>query len=401
MGTRNYSDFIDAYMKWQEESESPNAYKKWMAIGAISSCLQLKCKVMWEDGFLHPNMYIILIGPSGEARKGRSMTPIQKLLRDINVGLSSNQATLQALILDMKDSFTTFTPKDGVPIPHCSLTIFSKELTVLIGYQDKDMFANLCDWYDCDDETWKKRTVSRDIEDVVGVCVTLLGATTPASLQSALPTDAITGGFTSRVIYVYERKSAKRISAWQRRERNNDNDSYTKIRDDLRAIKMLGGEFIVTDDAIDCYSQWYLEGDGSKPKMSDRRFQGYNARRATHVGKLSMIMSASRGDAMIIERQDVERAIEELRAVECNMEAVFMGVGMDPLAGLKVDVLDYFRSQYYETGERIIKPRDLLERFQNDMSKETLASVIGDLEAMGRIRIVQGVTKQHFEYKGE
>lgn len=399
--SRHFDDWIDAYMTWQGDSESPESYKKWMAIGVVCACLQKKCKVMWTDGFLHPNEYIILVGPSGEARKGTAMSPAQRLLRDLAVNMSANAATLQALILDMKDAFTTYQPPGSIPIPHCSLCVFSKELTVLLGYQDKDMFANLCDWYDCDPE-WKKRTVSRDVEEIVGLCVTLLGATTPMSLQSCLPMDAIGGGFTSRVIYVYEGRQERLISPWRKDRGTSQDDKYYKsLLNDLRYIKHLGGEFIPTDEAIDYLTDWYEKGGGSKKKLKDKRFSGYNSRRAAHVAKLSMAMSASRGDDMKILKSDLERAIEELDKVEQKMEYVFSGVGMNPYAAITMEVLDFCKQAYHETGDRKVNIQALTKRFADDLDNQTLSNIIADLEQMGYMAIREGPTRRFFEYTGD
>jgi len=40
---------------------------------------------------------------------------------------------------------------------HCSLTVYSQELTVFLGYNNMQLMSDLCDWYDCR-ESWTYRT---------------------------------------------------------------------------------------------------------------------------------------------------------------------------------------------------------------------------------------------------
>ena len=91
---------------------------------------------------------------------------------------------------------------------HCSMTIFSKELTVFIGYKNSQFLADLTDLYDCAD-IWAYRTKNSGEYEVTGAWLNLLAATTPEQIQAALPAEAIGGGFASRVLFIYADKRGR------------------------------------------------------------------------------------------------------------------------------------------------------------------------------------------------
>ena len=53
---------------------------------------------------IYPNMYIILIGPSGRCRKGTAMRMGFEILKNVGVKVVSESITREALIRQMKTS---------------------------------------------------------------------------------------------------------------------------------------------------------------------------------------------------------------------------------------------------------------------------------------------------------
>ena len=70
---RQLVDWIDAYLKFTEKSEPPKMFHLWCAISVIASVLERKCRLEWGTITFYPNMYIVLVAPSGKARKGTAM----------------------------------------------------------------------------------------------------------------------------------------------------------------------------------------------------------------------------------------------------------------------------------------------------------------------------------------
>ena len=55
--------------------------------------------------------------------------------------------------------------------------------------------------------------------------------------------------------------------------------------------------------------------------------EGYAARKQTHIHKIAMVLSASRGASLTIEREDLELANQMLEDLEQDMHRVFSRIG--------------------------------------------------------------------------
>ena len=66
---RALKDWIDSYLDFVDNSEPPQMFKLWCAISVIASALERKCYLSWGTLTFYPNIYIVLVAPSGKARK--------------------------------------------------------------------------------------------------------------------------------------------------------------------------------------------------------------------------------------------------------------------------------------------------------------------------------------------
>ena len=207
--SRNLSDWLDSFVELTERcnKEPPVLFRKWAGISAIASALQRKVRL--ELGIsltFYPNLYIVLVGPSATG-KGTAMKFASDIIEQIpTIRMSAQATSLQALIRRMKETnLTDIDLVTGEQQYHSSLTIFSTEFTVFLGYHNQELIAALCEWYDCPSR-WSYETIARKKEEIVGVWVNLFASTTPDSIQASLPIESIGGGLTSRIIFVVEEK---------------------------------------------------------------------------------------------------------------------------------------------------------------------------------------------------
>ena len=377
---RHHKDWIEAFLKYTERSESPIIYRRWVAVSVIASLLQRKCFIEWEKT-KYPNMYIVLVGPSGKCRKGDAMGPGMELLRSIGINLAAEAITREALIreLDGVSYEHTYIDKEGnnrIAI-HSSLTIYSQELTVFLGYNNPQLLSDLTDWYDCRD-VWIYRTKNMGTDEINGVYVNLIGATTPELIQSALPLDAVGGGLASRIIFVYAGSKGKK-TVFPFLEKPNKSLKGS-LSDDMEEIALMSGEFTMSPTAMKLYEPWYLNQEGGA-LARDNRFSGYLERRPNHVIKLSMLLSASRRTDMVITEDVLKDAISLLSKTEKQMPKALKGLGRSDLALLTETVRDIVHD------EKKIRMSVLQTMLYRDASKEILAKAIATLQVMGEIRL--------------
>lgn len=372
---RLLDDWIDGCLKFTANTEPPILFRKWVAVSVIAACLQRKCFLPWGSLTFFPNMYVVLVAPSGAARKGTAMGPGMDFLTEpgLNIRLAAEAITREALIRELKTSSdNAIDPATGQMTFHASLTIYSQELTVFLGYNNMQLMSDLTDWYDAR-KKWTYRTKHEGVDEIEGPWVNLIGATTPKLIQSSMPIDAIGLGLTSRMIFIYEEKKDKIVPDpfITRKEL----ELRIKLVTDLTRISQLQGPFKVTGDFVSYWTEWYLAQEG-RPPFQDDRFAGYFERRPTHVMKLSMILNASRTDSMTVSDQDLRSAIALLEATEERMPLTFSGFGKSSQA----EILSKCMAEIARTKETSFEA--LMYRFRNDVTKWDLERVLESLIAM-------------------
>lgn len=343
---RKLTDWIGGYLEYTEETEPPLGFKLGCAISCISAALERRCWLPFSYRQIFPNTYIILVGPSGASRKGEAMYTARYFMKKANVHIAPQSTNQQTLIarLQRDDSRKQFMGDDKNMVFHCSIACVSEELQVFLGSGNIDFLAALTDWYDCAD-AWIYETKSGGKQQINGVCFNLLGATAPSWIASMFPKEAIGGGFTSRCILIVEQYKGKIVVNPATLADNKE--LHDNLVHDIQSIATLKGAFSWSKEALEAYGAWYLKYEtaikNGNPPIHDTRFGGYIARRAAHAMKFSMLMSASRGDDMIITLGDFQRSVKILESFEPRMPHAFKGVGESTLAAAADTVLSILR----------------------------------------------------------
>lgn len=383
---RELSDWLEGYLKYTENSESPLSYHVWCGLSVIAGALQRKVYLRWGLGrVIYPNLYTVLIGPSGRTRKGVAIGIAKEFLKQIpSVTVAPESSSgRQAMILAMKRAASNFQdPVDGKIKFHCALTAFSEELSVFLGQGDIAYLSNLTDWYDSKDD-WEYETVGRGKDTLTGLCLNLLGGTAPDWIQSMIPQEALGGGFTSRIIFIVEEVKRKLVPEYfQTAEEVAMQELLTR---DLERISQLAGEVTFDEVAKAKYIDWYIEQDtalsAGKPAISDTRFAGYCERRATHLQKLMILCSASRGDDLLITLPDYNKALELLTKAEVNMPKTFGGLGKSRVSDASNIIINYIK-QVGSTTRKLV-----LQKFYRDIDAMTLSSIEVMVQQMGYVKV--------------
>lgn len=383
---RELKCWLDSYLQYTERSESPTSYHTWCGLSVIAGALQRRIYLKWGLGqTIFPNLYVVLIGPSGRTRKGVSIGIAKDFLKSVP-GLTvapESSSGRQAMILAMKRASVNFKdPTDGKIKFHCSITAFSEELSVFLGQGDIAYLSNLTDWYDSKDD-WEYETVGRGKDSLQGLCLNLMGATAPDWIQSMIPPEAVGGGFTSRVIFIVEEHKKHTVPEYfQTQEEVEMRGMLTR---DLERISKLAGEVTFSPAAKQLYVDWYIHEDGElaagNPAIEDTRFAGYCERRSTHIRKLMLICTASRSDKLIIEEEDFYKAKGLLEAAEVKMGKTFGGFGR----AKNSDLTDIVRNYIEQVG--ITTRQIIMQKFYRDVTPMDLSVIEQTLEQLKVVKI--------------
>lgn len=390
MGKRE-KDWIKTYLEYEKYSEPPTLYKEWVAMSVIAASLQRKCKVPWggegRDPTFFPNLFIVLIGPSGKCRKGMAMATGKKFLSSLGIKTTAEAITREALIREIANSVVTEVTKEDNVIMHSSLSVYSKELAVFLGYENKQLMSDMTDWYDCADE-WEYRTKNSGTDEINGVCVNFIGATTPEMIKEQFPDQAVGGGLASRIIFVYqEQKSQKVIFPFMQAEQEV---LFEELRDTLEEIHSYMGNFTWNELFLNKYADWYGgDLDVNSNIRQNPKFAGYIQRRQNHLIKMCMIISASSRDDMVMTGEVFDRAFELLKRTEKMMPKTFRGYGQARNADLLKRVLEFF-----EGKDRVLRSELYQQFFYDIEDTEQLDKIIDTMKTLGvcDVRIKGGKT---------
>ena len=367
--SRACSHFIDSYMKYTDGLEAPDSFHQWAAISMISIALRRQCWIDMGHFKVFPNMYIVLVADPGVCRKTASINPAVALYEDLtNAKISADATTREALIRALKQSESSYQTSSSEIATQSALTIVSRELSVFLGNGDHDLLSLLTDLYDCPNR-WEYRTKNSGIDIIHNVWLSILAASTPEWLSSSIPVTAIGGGFTSRILFIVESKSRKKVAfpvmtPEQRREMDN-------LKLDLAKMMNLHGPFTITPEAREYFIEWY--NGHSHATIEDKRFWGYAERKHIHILKLASILSVADSDAMVIEGTHIRQAHFMIDSIEPGMMEAFGSAGRSEESfdiGIVLEIIKTYSP---------IKKEKLLSFIWRDVSPKIFETVINFL----------------------
>lgn len=366
--------WLDAYLIYTAESESPEEYHLWVGISSIAAVLRRKCFFDMGYFLLYPNLYIVLVGPAGRCKKSTAMRIGRGIAGQIQgVEFSVDSTTRERMIQDLSQAF-----KDG----QSALTVHSTEFASLLTSSGMDMVVFLTDIFDSPSE-WTHKTKAGGTNKIKSPYLNLLGAATPEWIAKGLPLDTIGIGLTSRIIFIYQDTPRVRDPFPELNE--NQVMLQKMLVNDLAVIASIAGEFRFEDAAKEAYRHWYKERVADPNPTGDPRLSGYYERKPMHLIKLCMVVSASRREDRIITMEDYVQALELFHRAEPYMQRVFSAIGRNPLYADQESMLWAFAESTdgFTLGE-------LLDRFGYNVRKEELEEILETLTAQKRIMVGEG-----------
>jgi hypothetical protein len=381
--SRILPNWIESYLEYNKDTESAAVFHKWVAISMIAAVLRKKVKLTLGRMKIFPNMYIVLVAEPGTARKTTAIDFGKELLEDIpDIYTSADSITREALIEDLEKSACEEILKDGTSFRHSSMSIISGEFESFLGQKTENtkMLVLLTDLFDCKEKPWSYRTKGKGTNMIPSVFINLLGATTPESLASCLPSSAIGGGLTSRILFIWAGKKDKKIPVPTYDE--STAALREKLQKDLFRISKIQGVYEFTKEAETYWIDWYMEYEEHDPRRiaQDKAFDGWYSRKPLYIQKLAMVLAASESDELLIHKHHVSSAIADVESVETYMARVFRAVGRSSITADVDMVMEIVKERGF------ISEKDLMAMVWRDIDKMKFDNVINTALATGRIK---------------
>jgi hypothetical protein len=217
------------------------------------------------------------------------------------------------------------------------------------------------------------------------IAISLLGASNPDWLASALPVDAHGGGFLSRVLYIVEQTTDRCFP----RPPLLDEERRQSLKAHLRNInKEVRGEFKLTENAETWFDKWYRE---QGRKLST--IEGLESRRPDHTIRLAMNLAISEGKERL-HVQHLEHALEILTHILSRQE---FEIGE---MSIQDEAMFHIKKALMRFGE--IQHTDLLRKvLYRGVDTDILGSKIRTLEQAGLVEVEERARRRGKEKRGK
>jgi hypothetical protein len=377
-------DFLDA----RQNFESPRKFFYWSALAAISAVVKRNVYVRKRDAetkrtnyILYPNIYVFLVGDSAVVRKGPPIKAARKLVKAVNnTRIISGRASVQGII---KELATAYSREDGPPITDAAAFICASEFKSSL-VSDPQALSILTDIFDGDfSSDWKVLLKGAATEELKDVYPVILGGSNPAYLKEAIAGADIEGGFVGRSFMVYgsKRQKINALVSDIEGEENDDEDAdeenknYEKEAEWLKKIIELKGHFKYTPEAAKLYTDWY---EGFTVKEVDDK-TGTFGRLHDQVLKVAMLLSLSRKLQLVLDKNDIQDAIDSCIELAGDVNKALMPGGKSEFAQKTV----VFLQELLKTEGHKISRRRFLQKHW------------GDVDAFDLDRIVETLIQNH------
>lgn len=390
---RRLESWIEAFVEQTSNLHVPEIFRRWSAIATIAATLEQKVWVTTSQP-LHPNLYIFIIGHPGVG-KTKTIREARLYVNELPefhlAPISMTFASLVDSLVRAKRSMSIQVDKDNIKIDYNSMFICADELGAFIHKYDNEMIDGLSAFYDPNPYQQVRRTNDLKVQ-IKSPQLNILCGSTPQNLSDFMPEKAWGQGFTSRLIMVFSDERIIGDDFAPTIVKHSDNLAH-----DLCAINNLVGGFEVTSGYIEAVNNWRQLGE--VPVPSHPKLLHYVTRRRVHLYKLSMISAIDRSNALILTRDDFNRALGWLLEAELTMPEIFKA-GATNADGQAMEEIVHFIS-INDRGQGVSEQK--ITRFAADrIPVNSIIRALEILERSGQIHVfgVQRGTKIKFYKTG-
>lgn len=358
---RHFDNWLKAYIAYTSDSEAPDDFHFWTGVWTIAGALRRRVYLNMRKFQWTPNFYVVLVAPPGIATKSTAARAGWRLLEKVQgVHFGPPSMTWQALTdslalaIEHLETFDRF--GEILRVPMSCLNILVSELGTFLKPQDGAMMDVLTDLWDGQLSQWGHKTKTTGQIDIKNPWLNVIGCTTPSWLRQNFPEHLIAGGLTSRVVFVYGNQKRKLVPF---PDKDIPEDVYydleKKLIEDLNDISLMQGEYTMTPEARAWGETWYEKHwKTDRPQhMASDRYEGYLARKQTHMMKIAIVLTAARNSTLRIEREQMEEAEMLLTSTEPHMMRVFESIGMVDEARHVAEICSYVRNHKMLTSDEL------------------------------------------------
>jgi len=338
--------WIKGFIDFASYGEAPTKMLFWTGVATVAGALRRRVWIDQKYFTWTPNFYIILVAKPGIVSKSTTINIGMNLLREVQgIKFGPDVITWQALLQTMDRSSEEYIDPQGNKQVMSAVTVGSDEFGTFLNPQDREMMDVMVSLWDGKRGVFNKITKTSGQDVIENPWINVIACTTPSWISQNFPDYMIGGGFTSRCIFVYADAKRQYVPYPGLVVPADFDQQRQDLIDDLAHISNFYGEFQLSPAAVRWGTNWYSQHWSQRPSHLDgAEFEGYVARKQTHIHKLGMVLSASYRDSLIIEEDDLVEAESFLLGMEHEMQKVFSGIGLSNITRLSKIIFDLTRA---------------------------------------------------------
>lgn len=368
--------FVDEYVSYASDfCDAPNAYHYFCALGTLAAVVARRCCLPFGVKDLHPNLWLLLVGSSGERKSSAIAVADYLLSRSKAAPIFPNEFSREALM--------------EVFQKHGSGVFMISEYSNLMGimrrtYND-GVIGFLTDIYDVP-RNYRRETFGKGAIELEKPCPNIIAGTTPEYMKTSA--DEWFSGWGPRFLVIPgERNRLILLPPVPSKDKEERLLNFL-----FNARQMAPTTFYLPEEEMAYFGMW-AKGFDEKMRSGHSRAKALGARLYASALKIAMLLQVSSNNDWLLVRQPevfdgnqrkiirqtvplrmpyIQYAVKVIDALATSTAKVLWSssVGKDPFAEKREKVLEVIRTLETE-GEKVyygrltrmvgMAPRDLKE----------------------------------------
>lgn len=326
-------NFLDQYLIAHSGTQVPARFLRWAALFLVEMTVGRKVYYSMQHFDFSPEWHNCFVGNQGSGKSTAKDQAEDMYIeafpdRPLGPAISSREMIIKYLASDQPLRY--YINEKGDEVAWRPVAYFPDEFTNFISFNPKGMIEFLTNIFG--KRKFVSETLARGKESIDNPLLLILACTTPDNFAKYMKADIISGGFSRRMIPVFEMdviQGEQRITDPEKSPEAYEAEKW--CIEHLRKIDKIAGPFTYdSQETKDWFDQW----NKTIHVVEDNVLSGYHFNKDILARKLAMCIACMEEEPkLLLTRPHLELAIHFLLDNEKSFQRLIAPIGRNELAG--------------------------------------------------------------------